>query len=70
VHHGAHAHGGEDDEADAEQQDRTPVGVEVDERRLHRGGVEQRRSRPNSTTSWSRWTSGRREVRRHDPDDD
>ena len=43
VHEPADAEGREDDEADAEQEDRAPVGVEVDERGLDRGGVEQRR---------------------------
>ena len=33
----------EDDEADRQEEDRAPVGVEVDQRGLDRGGVEQRR---------------------------
>ena len=42
----ADADGGEDDQADREQQDRAPVGVEVDQRGLDRGGVQQRRQQP------------------------
>ena len=38
--------GGEDDQPDRQQQDRPAVGVEVDERRALRGGVEQRRQQP------------------------
>ena len=43
VHEPADAERGEHDQPDAEQEDRAPVGVEVDERGLDRGGVEQRR---------------------------
>ena len=46
VHDHADAEGREDDQPDREQQDRAPVGVEVDQRRLDRGGVEQRRQQP------------------------
>ena len=43
----ADADRGEGDQADREQQDRPPVGVEVDQRGLQRGGVEQRRQEPH-----------------------
>ena len=46
VHHDADARGGEQHQADRQQQDRPPVGVEVDQRRLQRGGVQQRRQQP------------------------
>jgi hypothetical protein len=43
VQHDRDADGGERGQPDGEQQDRTAVGVEVHQRRLQRGRVEQRR---------------------------
>ncbi len=71
VHQPPDTQGREHDQADAEQQDRAPVGVEVDERRLDRGGVEQRRQQAEEHDVGGQ-VHGRhgREVRHDDPDDD
>ena len=46
VHEHGDAGGGEGDQPDRQQEDRPPVGVEVDEARLDRRGVEQWRQQP------------------------
>ena len=46
MHQDRDARGREGDQADREQQDRAPVGVEVDQAGLERGGVQQRRQQP------------------------
>ena len=60
--HRGDADGGEDDQTDREQQDRSPVGVEVDERGALGGGVQQRRQQPEqdhvSDRGGSRGTCG------------
>ena len=56
---------------DREQQDRAPVGVEVDQRRLDRGGVEQRRQQPEQhDLGLELDLRDARDVGRPDPDDD
>ena len=71
VHHDADAEGGEGDQADAEQQDRAPVGVEVDQRGLHGGRVEQRGQQAEEHHVVPEVHLGHaREVRRHHADHD
>ena len=71
VHEGADADGGEGHQPDRQQQDRSPVGVEVDQRALDRGRVQQRRQHAEQHDLGLEVDLGDAgEERRHDADRD